>query len=292
MRGSKHSVYETSIQIQGLEKEVTILQISDNHLWELNEEDKQRVESKMALEDLNNRWSLRHTTKRFQSSMQIAKEIDADFVALTGDIFSFPSQKNLEILREQISQLECPYFFTLGNHDWHFSGIEAWNDQTRERNYPLFHEFTGGDPSFQTVDLDGIQMIGIDNSNSQVTPEQLVRFKEALHGGRTCVLFLHIPLYLPSLAADVMHRWKHPLMMNAPGWDKDVLKEKNMREADPSTKEFYRLVTEVNSEQIAAIFCGHLHFHHTDEFAPGRFQYVCHPGFENGYRIIRLQPAI
>jgi hypothetical protein len=50
----------------------------------------------------------------------------------------------------------------------------------------------------------------------------------------------------------------------------------------------YELLTQGKIENLAGIFCGHLHFDHTDEYREGRCQYVTKAGVGGGYRVIEL----
>ncbi len=78
------------------------------------------------------------------------------------------------------------FLYTPGNHDWEYPG-QPWNDATREAYYPRFAGLTNGSPAQQVVVVGGVRLIGIDNSNYQVTTEQVAFVAEQLATGDPCL---------------------------------------------------------------------------------------------------------
>lgn len=284
------SIFEAMIGVSGIDRTIRILQISDSHLCELNDDDRHLLQSVIDPDKYVDNARHRHAIRFFTKVMEKMESMNVDAVVLTGDILTFPSAANLAVLKEQLAKLSVPWLYTLGNHDWHFIMLEEWNDDVRKRAYPKFHALTGGNPAFGKLELGGVLLVCIDNSNYQITEEQLAFFQSCLQSGRPCVLFVHIPLYIPSLAGDVLHRWGAPIMMHADGWTPEQRKLWKTRKEERATQEFYELIVRGNSESLIGIFCGHVHFHHKDAYRPGRYQYVAHPGYEGGYRLISLLP--
>lgn len=284
------SFFETEIELAGLERDVSVLHITDSHLWELNEADVRRIEEKLELEAFVGKISRRMASDRFAEAIGLANEWHVDHVVFTGDIFSFPSEANFRLLDRKLAELQMPYSFTLGNHDWQFLMLEDWNDQVRRECYPRFYPYTKGVPAFSSVNVGGVRLLTVDNSNYQVDEQQLAFVEAELRSGDPCMLFMHIPMYVESLAVDVRHRWQAPILVNGEGWTEELLRKWKTRPSDPSTRAFCELLKRgETAESVAGIFCGHVHFPHKDEYRPGRYQYVTHPGFEGGYRLIRLK---
>ncbi len=288
---------ETLIQVEGLREPVSLMHATDAHLIEVDDrEGKEVLEQHLRFNEglllHKNDYDLHggvSQTYRVDSLLRMANFRKVDASVLTGDMMLYPSYANLEALGQSLKTLDSPYLFTLGNHDWHYRHL-AWNDETRERYYPRFAELTNHNPACQVLNIKGVKLIAVDNSNYQIAAEQLAFVREQLADGSPCLLFMHIPLYVPSLVEAVTDVWGAPIMMAAQGWSPDVQKNWGVRDADASTEDFHTMVTGGEYDNLLAIFCGHVHFSHKDEFAPGRYQYVTRALFSGGYRMIKLVP--
>ena len=276
---------ETVIQIEGLRQSVTLLHITDSHLELADERDPQ------ALELITSREPKRPEARRhFVEALARSNELGVDATILTGDITNFPSWAAIDMIADGVATLSAPYLYTLGNHDWHFPFLE-WNDTTRDDHYPRFAGLIDGEPQCQAKEIGGVKLIALDNSNYQISETQTRFLKDQLGTGVPCLLFIHIPIFISSLLSPVLERWKTPLMMAATeGWTEERRAAKPELLPNETTIEFYRFLTQDASDNIAAIFCGHVHFAHADAYRAGRFQYVTNAGFDGASRLIRLQP--
>src|SRR5690606_16344252 len=72
------------------------------------------------------------TTEYFKQLLHYAKEEKVDLIALSGDIFNYPSQVAVAFVKEQLDQTGLPYMYTAGNHDWHYEGMEGSADELRD----------------------------------------------------------------------------------------------------------------------------------------------------------------
>lgn len=136
----------------------------------------------------------------FEQTLQKAKEQKADFLALTGDIFSFPSEAAIEWVSQKLKETGIPFGYIAGNHDCHYEGMEGKSNQLREtwsteRLKPMYQE---NNPLFASYDINGIRMVFIDNSTCEIVPEQLEFFKKQASSGIPMILYIHIPLYMPG----------------------------------------------------------------------------------------------
>ena len=282
---------ETVIRVEGMTREVRLVHVTDSHLVETDERNPEVAElverSRQRYQELNPRGAL--PREELEETLAAADGMDADAVALTGDITHFPTALGLEILEERLRGLRGTILYTTGNHDWYFPHLE-WCESTRSAYYPKFRRLMGENPACQVEDLGELLLVGLDNSNYQVDVAQVAFLRQHLATGRPCLLCMHIPLYVPSLAPSVVERWTSPIMMAAEGWTEEGRVRWMVREDDVSTRECYELLTSGNAENLVGILCGHVHFGHADEFADGRFQYVTGTGFEGTYRVVRIEP--
>ena len=65
------------------------------------------------------------TKESFVKTLSIAKDEGADLIALTGDIFSFPSEAAVEWAHSMLMETEIPFVYIAGNHDWHYEGMKG-----------------------------------------------------------------------------------------------------------------------------------------------------------------------
>ena len=274
------------IRVEGLEKATTLLHITDSHL---NATDL-RVGTDIFEESYRTYvFDELETKMHFERTLEYANRLQADCVVLTGDIVNGATQGNTDYLESRLSTLRSPYLYTFGNHDWEYPG-KPWGGATRSEHHGAFRRLMQTDPFAQSVVAGGINLVAIDNSTYQVSEAQLAFMKEQLARGLPTLLFMHIPIYVPSLLEDVMKKWHAPIMMAAECWDEEARRRWMVGETEPSTAEFFRLLNDNPHENLIGVFCGHVHFPHRDAFGRGSVQYVTKHGFEGGYRVIRLLP--
>ncbi|NBD23107.1 metallophosphoesterase family protein [Paenibacillus glycinis] len=282
---------EITIRIPGLERDLSILHLTDCHLTECDEREPEEIKdaAKSRAEHLAAENGGGESARAiFERIIDAANAQAVDCTVMTGDIIDFPSQGNLETIREAFARLSAPYMYTLGNHDWYSGG--SFSAEVRAAAYPKFAEWISSSPGCEIRTLAGVKLIALDNSDYQVTADQFGAIRDAAASGEPYLLFMHIPMYLSGLVKDVVKRWKAPIMMGAAGWDPAVQEAWQVPHQDESTGEFCRWLASPDSGNIRGIFCGHVHLDHIDAFREGRYQYVGAPGFTGASRMIRLIP--
>ena len=281
-----------TILIEGLERDLKILHLTDSHMAEGDErDDPEAAEHVARMRETFQQRTPGGVSARdvFQQALEKGDQLGVDAAVLTGDITHLPTHAGIEIIQQGLQELGLPYLYTLGNHDWHLSHRE-WSEATRNEYYPRFHGLTGGNPSHQVLELGGVRLITLDNSTYQESAEQVAFLRRELASGEPCLLFIHIPLWVESLTPAVVEMWKAPIVMAAAsGWTDETRAKWKVLEASPSTRACFQLLSTGTSENLAGIFCGHVHFSLVDEYREGRCQYVTAPGFSGGYRIIQLK---
>jgi DNA repair exonuclease SbcCD nuclease subunit len=136
----------------------------------------------------------------FQQTLLLAKDQNVDFLALTGDIFSFPSEAAVEWVFDKLYETGIPFAYIAGNHDWHYEGMKGSSEQLRETwvNKRLKPMYQGKPALYASYDTGGIRFVCIDNSTYEILPEQLDFFRAQVKSGIPFLLLVHIPLYMPG----------------------------------------------------------------------------------------------
>ncbi len=280
------NVLETYLPVCGLTAPLTIVQVTDLHLIYTDESDGEEIN---ALRERYAQW--------FSNGPDVADEIlrffesePPDAVVFTGDIAGYPTQANIRALKKFLAKCP-PYLFVYGNHERIFTA----EDLTRERmrRFDSLYAFAvKGDPELQVFELPGVRLLGIDDSDNQITPSQLEKMQVLFEDGKPCLLFLHVPVCLPNLIEPISSGWGGPLLLGVPkgtnvGGDAMLI-------PTATTEAFVRMLTTADVP-VEAIFAGHVHFFdREDVFAPGKKQFItpmaCTP--ERGtVRRIHLVPA-
>lgn len=192
--------------LEALANPVKIIQITDTHLWSDDQrgEPFKKYSQRMAKAyNITKHFRTGEDTtpeRSFEEVLELAVKKNADLLALTGDIFSFPSELAIEWVYRKLNDTGIPYIYVAGNHDWHYEGMEGTSNNLREiwtkKRLNLLYQ--GSDPMMASRKVKGIDVLAIDNSTFEISPEQLEFFRKYARSGNPFVLFMHIPLYVPG----------------------------------------------------------------------------------------------
>ena len=140
------------------------------------------------------------TQEGFEQTLQLAKEQQVDFLALTGDIFSFPSEAGVEWALQKLKDTDIPFAYVAGNHDWHYEGMKGSSEQLRKTwtEKHLKPMYQGNNPLFASYNINGVRFVCIDNSTYEILPEQLDFFQTQTKNNIPMILLMHIPLFMPG----------------------------------------------------------------------------------------------
>jgi len=189
-----------------IKESVKVVLISDTHLFM---DDERGIPFKSFSERMAKAYNQtthfqtrKKTTPKesFEKTLALAKEGNADLIALIGDIFSFPSELAIEWVRSKLDNTDIPYIYVAGNHDWHYEGMKGNLESlrktwTEKRLRPLYQ---GKNPLMSAHDIKGIRFIAIDNSTYQISDEQLTFYSNQISTTLPVVLLVHIPMYAPG----------------------------------------------------------------------------------------------
>ncbi|MEZ5104114.1 MAG: metallophosphoesterase [Draconibacterium sp.] len=199
------------------------------------------------------------TMESFEWTLQKAKEEKADFLALTGDIFSFPSEAAVEWVLEKLNETGIPFAYVAGNHDWHYEGMSGSSMELRKvwTEKHLKAMYQGNNPLFSFYDCNGLRFLFIDNSTYEILPEQLEFFKEQVRSGMPLILMMHIPLYMPGRSLG--YGCAHPEWGEKTDKNYELERREKWRKGGhtKTTIDFYDEV--FRATNLLSIFAGHTH---------------------------------
>jgi predicted MPP superfamily phosphohydrolase len=293
------------IEVQGLRQGLKVLHLSDTHVTCSDDTD-------LPFKQYSARMDRAYQqTRHYQTGvssvpieylrrlLQFAQGEKVDFIVLTGDIVNNPSRTSVSAIVRELRNVNIPYAYVAGNHDWHYEGMTGTADQLREtwRKKHLRPLYPTDALSHYAAVRAGINFIAIDNSTYQVTEQQAAFFQAQMALGLPSVLLMHIPLSLGSFRS---------LQCGHPNWgsqrDRNYKIERRQRWPETgnfkSTMGFVRQVAQSNN--LVAILCGHIHSARVDRVTPLAFpettspsalQYTTRAGAVGGHRLVTFKGA-
>ncbi|MBR3886580.1 MAG: metallophosphoesterase [Alistipes sp.] len=274
---------------------VRLMVFADTHLWmsDEREEPYREYSARMA--------GAYHSVKHFQTgapttpeesflaTIRLAQQRGVDAIAMLGDIVSYPSERGVEWIGEVLDTVAIPCYYTSGNHDWHYEGMEGSSESLREkwRGERLMSLFGDNDPDAYTVEVKGVRLLLVDDSNYKITPEQRDAVAAEVKSGKPFILMHHIPLYAPS--RSVSFGIGHPDWSAAT--DKNYkIERREQWPAEGHTEvdyEFYDLAT--TAPNLLASIAGHVHSYGVD-IIHGRPHYTVGANAQGAYYIVNIMP--
>ena len=236
----------------GLKDEVRVFWASDTHLGLHDARDEAYAGNYARMAQ----WP--GSTDGFAAFLAKAKAANADLVALTGDIISFPTLANVEFAASALEKSGLGWIYTAGNHDWHFEGDAgsdaeqrtAWTAKRLMRLYP-----DGADPLMYAKTVKGVRFVAIDNSIYHITEAQLAFWRQEAAKGDPTVLLMHIPLWVEGFGICTCGN---------PAWGAatdDIWQiERREKWAERQSPESFALREDVlSTPNLVAVFTGHIH---------------------------------
>ena len=231
--------------VPGVTGDYTFLFLSDTHVETESEDNTEQVEE-YAKERNTGFVNANGVTswEQFPRWMDLANEYQVDAVLLGGDIIDSPSESNLAFLKKELSTLQMPYLFALGNHDWTY----PWNYMTeegKEEYLPLLSEAVGN-TAFSKLEFPDLVIAAVDDSTDQVNEDAISGAESTMQEGKPVIL--HVPLYNEELAEQAKEIWGNPIVLGKGGI-----------EPDETSQKLLDMVYDENSP-VAAVLAGHVHF--------------------------------
>ena len=290
--GPNINIYSTEVS-----DTVRLMVFADTHLWmsDAREEPYREYSARMA--------GAYHSVKHFQTgapttpeesfvaTIRLAQQRDVDAIAMLGDIVSYPSERGVEWVGEVLDTVAIPCYYTSGNHDWHYEGMEGSSESLREkwRGERLMSLFGDNDPDAYAVEVGDVRLLLVDDSNYKITPEQRDAVAAEVKSGKPFILLHHIPLYAPSRSVSfgIGHPdWSAATDKNYKIERREQWPAKGHTEVD---YEFYDLAT--SAPNLLASIAGHVHSYGVD-IINGRPHYTVGANAQGAYYIVNIMPKL
>ncbi len=244
-------IVEKNINVPSVKGSYTFLYLTDSHIIKLSgKEDTQVTDNALPRQTafIDNAGNCSY--EKFPEWISYANEADVDMVLLGGDIMDFPSEENLACLTQNLSALNMPYVYTMGNHDWTYPW-EYMTPKGRETYRPLFNSFTNNSPAAVITEYEELVVLSVDNSSNQIESAALAKVDEAFSLGKPVILIMHVPFSTTTLLQNASKVWGSPVSIDIaneggiyPNADTLAFEEKVFAEDSP----------------VVCILAGHVHF--------------------------------
>ena len=266
------------LKLKAATQSFNILHLSDVHLCECDDRDHAAMD---FIRKQRQCWG--DSRSEFEKLIQFANTEAIDFVAFTGDIIEIPTAANLELLQDFLKQLHMPFAYAMGNHEWYDLSTDHHDYWQEQMQSVTLHPM-----DVHVVELYGVSLLFVDNSNYQISAKQLAFVQDNIGACKPCFIFMHLPLGMPGLRAETIKTFKRPMAMADTGWslDERALSGIEGESEWPSTLAFCDFIK--NRTGHTSVFAGHAHLDHRGFYADGIQQFVVTPGFRGGKRVINV----
>ena len=209
-------------------------------------------------------------------------------IILGGDIFNYPSSKNIKEVLSVLSSSKVPCHYLAGNHDWHFEGEDGSDSEQRARWLAALKPlYFGENPLIYSKKICGVNFVMLDNSTYEISREQLDAFKRVLSEGLPVIVCAHIPFYVPG--RDIFFcgdpEWG---AKNDPYYKIERRQPWSPAGVSSTTSEFCELL--FSAPNVWGVLAGHIHSQSEDWYC-GKFQIVAPFGGRGGFVDISVTPT-
>lgn len=290
------NVLEETVILEGLEKEYELLFITDSHVVVRDEhaadhgdgvvgEKAGDAVSAYALEryPLFRNGAGINSKTQFEVCINYANERRVDGVLFGGDIIDSPSEANLTWLAERLGQLEMPYLYVPGNHDWTYPW-EYMTEAGRRDLLPRLESFTQGNTEINSLDFGDFCVVGINDSTSQVSGSVFAEFESLYARGKPLIVMAHVPFLTRSVLEHAREVWPCPVVIGGGNYGGIYPNENSDR--------FVGMLTAADSP-VELVLAGHVHFYDKDVIAGEKnvLQLTGAAGYEGSAILLRIKGA-
>ncbi|MBO4374763.1 MAG: metallophosphoesterase [Lachnospiraceae bacterium] len=280
------NIYEKTIEIDGLERDADILFIADMHISLCDDRDMDVYDKAVYrygnMLDANGRPAY----QTFHEFVDYANTEDPDLFILGGDILDSAMMASVNFLEQELSTLDVPYMYMLGNHDFEY-GNEYFSKKAYEEYRPRVVEVSGSENGAHLFDVAGIHIFAADDANSQFTPEELEEFKKVYSDGKPVLFIGHVP-FEPEMGDTSLYDKSVELFGTDSNGNSRALIGEHSVVPNETTKEMRDLIL-ADDSPVFCVLSGHIHYPHEDQLAPDVTQIVAGAAYRSRGVLLHLR---
>ena len=238
----------------GAKEPFTFLHISDIHLAESDQNDSQKRRDFTA----KRKEYFSFAPEAFAFAKEYVKKTGYLLVN-TGDMLDFITPENIRLTKEFVD--ETIMMMAAGNHEYwrchndrfHFDDVyETY--AAKDTSLALISEAIGIDICFSCKEINGVNLVCIDDSGYSISAETFEKLKAVEAQGKPILLFMHIPLYSDYLGNSAKFSLNAPAQYFENCHPVDVWE----RSADELTVKICDYIR--NAPLIKCVISGHIHY--------------------------------
>ena len=248
-------VLKTTLNI-GIDKPFSFLHMTDTHFTETDNSDSP-VRVEFAAERRVQIFPKARENALFAEQYVLESKLP---LFHTGDIIDFFTPANFRFAKNFAEKTNLTLI--AGNHEIHTcpNNVFCEDDFTidlahREERLDYAQGWFSNDIRYFCREINGVYLVGINNSDYQISDSNFSRLKELSELGKPIILFMHIPLYSTEI-----YKQANNAMLSIPDEIVDKFSEFQQFEqrANATTKKTVEFIK--NTSIFKFVVCGHLHF--------------------------------
>ena len=118
----------------------------------------------------------------------------------------------MEWLQEQLAELEMPYLYVPGNHDWTYPW-EYMTDYGKKHYLSRLEPMMQGNTAVQSMEIGELLFVGVDNSTNQVDPDVISDYEKLLGQDKPVIVMNHVPYTSETLMPKALEAWSSPTVI-------------------------------------------------------------------------------
>lgn len=276
-------VYEEKVDIEGLEEPFTIIFIADSHIALCDSRDSSMKEISKARYDEFKRDS-KGADGNFSILMDSVKKEKPDLVIFGGDITDAATYASVEFVEKEIEELDCPYIYCMGNHDFTYMD-EYFSEKAYSEYRPRFQNLND-EAGCSIAEYDDFIVLALDDANNRFCEEACDVATQLKKTGKPVVLVTHVPFVPLGTESDLISATNEVWGAGENGNSRVLIGEKGCY-PDENTKKIIDFASDEDGP-VKLILAGHIHFFHEDFMNSETLQITSPPAYERGYVKVTL----